>query len=112
MADQGAGDHWTTCEDLGLNERLYFARLNDCASATNSDCSVHAADEEEVSADADGGFNKNKITEIIYTLDVNLKIHEIAMTYDQADKILLKARDEAHRFANSYRKKQMSKERK
>ena len=67
---------------------------------------------EEVSADADGGFNKNKITEIIYTLDVNLKIHEIAMTYDQADKILLKARDEAHRFANSYRKKQMSKERK
>lgn len=34
------------------------------------------------------------------------------MTYDQADKILLKARDEAHRFANAYRKKQMSKERK
>ena len=50
------------------------------------------------------------ITEIIYTLDSNLKIHEIAMTYDQADKIFLKARDEAHRFANSYRKKQMSKE--
>jgi len=50
------------------------------------------------------------ITETIYTLDSNLKIHEIAMTYDQADKIFLKARDEAHRFANSYRKKQMSKE--
>jgi excinuclease UvrABC nuclease subunit len=32
------------------------------------------------------------------------------MVYDQADKIFLKARDEAHRFANSYRKKQMSKE--
>ena len=50
------------------------------------------------------------ITEIIYRLDDHLKIHEIAMTYDQADKIFLKARDEAHRFANSYRKKQMSKE--
>jgi excinuclease UvrABC nuclease subunit len=69
---------------------------------------------EEVSADADGGFVKpnKQISEIIYRLDDNLKIHEIAMIYDQADKILLKARDEAHRFANSYRKKQMSKERK
>ncbi len=54
----------------------------------------------------------NQITEIIYTLDENLKIHETAMVYDQADKIFLKARDEAHRFANSYRKKQMSQERK
>lgn len=52
----------------------------------------------------------NTITEKIYTLDVNLKIHENPMAYDQADKIFLKARDEAHRFANSYRKKQMSKE--
>jgi len=50
------------------------------------------------------------VTEIIYTLDDHLKIHETAMSYDQADKIFLKARDEAHRFANSYRKKQMSKE--
>ena len=67
---------------------------------------------EEVSADADGGFVRpNKlITEIIYRLDQNLKIHETNMVYDQADKILLKARDEAHRFANNYRKKQMSKE--
>lgn len=32
------------------------------------------------------------------------------MVYDQADKIVLKARDEAHRFANFYRKQQMSKE--
>ena len=54
----------------------------------------------------------NQITEIIYTLDQNLKTHEIPMVYDQADKIFLKARDEAHRFANSYRKKQMSQERK
>jgi|GEM_PF-5599336 len=69
---------------------------------------------EEVSADADGGFiQPNKlITEIIYRLDDKLKIHETNMVYDQADKILLKARDEAHRFANSYRKKQMSQERK
>ncbi len=52
----------------------------------------------------------NKITEIIYRLDSNLKIHGIDMAYDQADKIFLKARDEAHRFANNYRKKQMSKE--
>lgn len=58
-----------------------------------------------------GGFG-DQISEKIYTLDNNLKIHETAMTYDQADKILLKARDEAHRFANSYRKKQMSQERK
>ncbi len=54
----------------------------------------------------------SKITEKIYTLDKNLKIHENPMVYDQADKIFLKARDEAHRFANSYRKKQMSQERK
>ena len=54
----------------------------------------------------------DKIWEKIYTLDDKLKIHEKAITYDQADKILTKARDEAHRFANSYRKKQMSKERK
>ena len=60
-----------------------------------------------------GGKQKGRfgaISEKIYTLDDKLKIHEIAMTYDQADKILLKARDEAHRFANAYRKKQMSQE--
>ncbi|MEI7918931.1 MAG: hypothetical protein WCH65_01595 [bacterium] len=56
-------------------------------------------------------LKQNKlITEIIYRLDDKLKIHETSMTYDQADKIFLKARDEAHRFANNYRKKQMSKE--
>jgi hypothetical protein len=67
-----------------------------------------------ISADADERLvkQKDKITEKIYTFDKNLKIHEKAITYDQADKILLKARDEAHRFANSYRKQQMSKERK
>jgi len=82
-----------------------------------------------VSADADGGFDRNQktkdplvkggneggfvkqkniITEKVYRLDQNLNIHETAIQYDQADKILLKARDEAHRFANVYRKKQMS----
>ena len=67
---------------------------------------------EEVSADADGGFVRpNKlITEIIYRLDDKLKIHEVPMVYDQADKIFLKVRDEPHRFANTYRKKQMSQE--
>jgi excinuclease UvrABC nuclease subunit len=43
-------------------------------------------------------------------LDSKLAVHEQALVYDQADKILLQARDEAHRFANAYRKKQMSKE--
>lgn len=58
-----------------------------------------------------GGFVEDKkISETIYTLNKNLTIHETAIQYDQADKILLKARDEAHRFANSYRKKQMSQE--
>jgi len=33
------------------------------------------------------------------------------LSYDESDKILLIARDESHRFANAYRKKQMSKER-
>ncbi len=62
--------------------------------------------------DVDSSHLHKKITETIYTFDKNLKIHETSMRYDQADKILLKARDEAHKFANSYRKKQMSKERK
>jgi excinuclease UvrABC nuclease subunit len=29
------------------------------------------------------------------------------LTYDQIDKPLIQVRDEAHRFANAYRKKQM-----
>jgi excinuclease ABC subunit C len=32
------------------------------------------------------------------------------LSYNESDKILLTARDESHRFANAYRKKQMSKE--
>ena len=55
-------------------------------------------------------LDNKTITETIYSLDSKLSIHEQAMVYDSADKILLQARDEAHRFANAYRKKQMSKE--
>lgn len=54
--------------------------------------------------------SESKIAEIIYTLDPKLTIHGTPMAYDQADKMFLKARNEAHRFANSYRKKQMSQE--
>jgi excinuclease UvrABC nuclease subunit len=32
---------------------------------------------------------------------------EIPLVYDQADKLLIKLRDESHRFANRYREQQM-----
>lgn len=50
------------------------------------------------------------ITEKIYRFDKNWHIDEILLHYDQADKLLTKLRDEAHRFSNAYRKKQMSQE--
>ncbi|AHB41844.1 excinuclease ABC subunit C [candidate division SR1 bacterium RAAC1_SR1_1] len=50
------------------------------------------------------------ITEKIYSFDASLKIKEIKIIYDDADKLLIKLRNEAHRFANAYRQKQMSKE--
>jgi excinuclease UvrABC nuclease subunit len=37
-------------------------------------------------------------------------IDEYEFVYDHADGLLIQLRDEAHRFANSYRKKQMSME--
>lgn len=37
-------------------------------------------------------------------------IQAYPLSYDESDKILITTRDEAHRFANAYRKKQMSKE--
>jgi len=40
----------------------------------------------------------------------NYNIHTYSLSYDESDKILVTIRDEAHRFANAYRKKQMSKE--
>ena len=47
--------------------------------------------------------------EKIFYFDSDAKIKSIDLTYDQSDKILVKLRDEAHRFANSYRKSQMKK---
>ena len=51
-------------------------------------------------------------TEVLYSLDKNLDVIEQALNYDQTDKILIKIRDEAHRFANQYRKNRMSQQRK
>ena len=42
--------------------------------------------------------------------DENFKILEKEICYDDADRLITQLRDEAHRFANAYRKKQMSKE--
>jgi excinuclease UvrABC nuclease subunit len=53
---------------------------------------------------------KGVIQEKIYRLEDNLQITVKEIAYDEADKLLIMARDEAHRFANAYRKKQMSKE--
>jgi len=39
-------------------------------------------------------------------------INKFPLTYDQADHLLIQLRNEAHNFANSYRKKQMSTQRK
>ena len=47
--------------------------------------------------------------EIIYTFGDNREILEYPMSYDHADQLLVNLRDEAHRFANSYRKKQQEK---
>jgi excinuclease ABC subunit C len=50
------------------------------------------------------------VGERIYRFDKNRNIIEIPLTYNQADRLLLKLRDEAHRFSNAYRKQQMKKE--
>lgn len=52
----------------------------------------------------------DKVSEKIYYFDGKQNIQHKDLMYDEVDKFLLKARDEAHRFANAYRKKQMSKE--
>ncbi|MCF7834815.1 GIY-YIG nuclease family protein [Candidatus Gracilibacteria bacterium] len=58
-----------------------------------------------------GQNNQNgKIGEKIYYFDKDKKIKSIDLIYDQSDKIIVKARDEAHRFANAYRKNQMKNE--
>ena len=43
-------------------------------------------------------------------IDDKFNIEEIPLVYDQADRFLVKLRDEAHRFSNSYRKQQMRNE--
>ncbi len=53
---------------------------------------------------------KGLVGEKIYRFDEGLHMQVQDLVYDEVDKILTSARDEAHRFANSYRKKQMSKE--
>ncbi len=55
--------------------------------------------------------SKNQqISEKIWSFEASLIIKEKNLIYDDADKLLIKLRNEAHRFANAYRKKQMSKE--
>jgi excinuclease UvrABC nuclease subunit len=46
----------------------------------------------------------------MYRFDEHWNIIEIPIIYDQADRLLLKLRDEAHRFSNMYRKQQMKKD--
>ena len=43
-------------------------------------------------------------------IDDKFNVEEISLVYDQADRFLIKLRDEAHRFSNSYRKQQMRNE--
>ena len=50
--------------------------------------------------------------EVLHILADDGTIISKEFSYDKADKLLSWLRDEAHRFANAYRKKQMSKERK
>jgi len=63
--------------------------------------------------DARKRAGKNKWhDEKLWYFATNGKIQGIDLVYDHADSLLVHIRDEAHRFANAYRKKQMSKERK
>ncbi|UFX82612.1 GIY-YIG nuclease family protein [Candidatus Absconditicoccus praedator] len=48
--------------------------------------------------------------EIVFYLDQDLNIKQKTFSYDDTDRVLIKLRDESHRFANKYRKKRMSKE--
>jgi len=48
---------------------------------------------------------------MLFILDTqDFKTSKKTLDYDSADQILIQARNEAHRFANNYRKTQMSKE--
>ena len=48
--------------------------------------------------------------EALYKFDYNFNILEYNLVWDEIDKILIRLRDEAHRFANKYRQQQMSQE--
>lgn len=45
--------------------------------------------------------------EVIHLLHENFSVESTPMSYDDADKLLIMLRDEAHRFANRYRKRLM-----
>ncbi|MBP6086309.1 hypothetical protein KA478_03935 [Patescibacteria group bacterium] len=48
--------------------------------------------------------------EAIYRYENDWKIASKELEYDDVDRLVTSLRDEAHRFANAYRKKQMSME--
>lgn len=50
------------------------------------------------------------VSETVYYFGRNYTIQELSLTYDEADRLLIKLRDEAHRFANAYRKIQHQRE--
>lgn len=54
--------------------------------------------------------NDEIISEKIYLFDRQEEIVEIPLVYDQADRLLIQLRNEAHRFSNAYRKVQMKKD--
>ncbi len=56
-------------------------------------------------------FEQKKIAEKVYFFNKDFDIVSIDIEYNESDKILTKIRDEAHRFANLYREKQMQKDR-
>jgi len=56
--------------------------------------------------------NQHDIAETIYKQHSERWLLEKKLIYDEADQLIVRCRNEAHRFANRYRKKQMSQERK
>jgi excinuclease UvrABC nuclease subunit len=50
--------------------------------------------------------------EAVYRYEKDWKIASKELEYDDVDRLVTSLRDEAHRFANAYRTKQMSMERK
>ncbi|MFA6256625.1 MAG: excinuclease ABC subunit UvrC [Candidatus Absconditabacterales bacterium] len=92
---------------LGKGEARTKSQIGKKSEKSNKKM-LHASSIMHHASDMKGSI----VSEKIYYFDNKLNIHNQAMVYDQADKIFLKARNEAHRFANTYRKKQMSKERK